>query len=51
MAVQGREFTWLRPNEVVTRAGATGAGRLDYHWLRSRLVIKLSDIARERVSR
>lgn len=36
---QGREFMWLRPNEVVTRAGSASGGRgLDYLWLRSRLV-------------
>jgi hypothetical protein len=50
--VQGREFAWLRPNEVVTRPTSASGGRgLDYLWLRSRVVVKLSPEIQRRVAR
>ena len=52
VAVQGREFAWLRPNEVVARPTSASGGRgLDYLWLRSRVVVKLSPEIRSRVAR
>ena len=42
MPPQGLEFTWLRPNRVVTRPGTAGsAGGVDFLWLRSRTIVKL----------
>lgn len=46
-----QEFTWLRPNSVITREGDPGAGCLDYLWLRSRLVVRLSDHNRQCAAR
>ena len=52
LMAQGREFAWLRPNEVVTRPTSASGGRgLDYLWLRSRVVVKLSPEIRRRVAR
>ncbi len=51
-ATQGREFTWLRPNEVVTRAAAAGGSSgLDYLWLRSRTIVKISPEAERCIAR
>jgi len=42
VSAQGLEFTWLRPNRVVTRPGTAGSGGgVDFLWLRSRTIVKL----------
>ena len=42
LRTQVMEFTWLRPNRVVTRPGTAGSGGgIDYLWLRSRTIVKI----------